>query len=75
MAWQRIQCVEHSFVWSCDHHVCRSRRGRLGRLLLAIVRLEPQLPPGVNGVREPELVPDADVVPEPTPKTRSSTLE
>ena len=43
--------------------------------VLAIVRLEPQLPPGVNGVREPELVPDPDAVPEPTPKTRSSTLE
>jgi len=43
--------------------------------VLAVVRLEPQLPPGVNGVREPELVTDPDVVPEPTPKTRTSTLE
>jgi MFS family permease len=43
--------------------------------VLAIVRLEPQLPARVNGVRGAELVPDADVVPEPTPKTRTSTLE
>ena len=43
--------------------------------VLAIARLEPQLPPGVNGVREPELVADPDAVPEPTPKTRSSSLE
>jgi MFS family permease len=43
--------------------------------VLAIARLEPQLPPGVNGVREPELVADPAVVPEPTPKTRSSSLE
>ncbi|MFC7493372.1 MULTISPECIES: MFS transporter [unclassified Nocardioides] len=42
---------------------------------LAVVRLEPQLPTGVNGVREAELVADADVVPEPTPKTRASALE
>ena len=33
--------------------------------VLAVVRLEPQLPPGVNGVREPELVADPDAVPEP----------
>jgi MFS family permease len=32
--------------------------------VLAIARLEPQLPPGVNGVREPEVVVD-----EPTPKS------
>lgn len=37
--------------------------------LLAVARLEPQLPPGVNGVRDPELTGDPDVVPEPTPKT------
>ena len=43
--------------------------------VLAIARLEPQLPPGVNGVREPELVANPDAVPEPTPKTRSSSLE
>jgi MFS family permease len=43
--------------------------------VLAIARLEPQLPPGVNGVRDPELLADPDAVPEPTPKTRSSALE
>ncbi|MBA2954405.1 MFS transporter [Nocardioides sp. MAH-18] len=37
--------------------------------VLAVARLEPQLPPGVNGVRDPELLGDADAVPEPTPKT------
>jgi len=36
---------------------------------LAVLRLEPQLPPGVNGVRDPELLGDPDAVPEPTPKT------
>lgn len=35
---------------------------------LVIVRLEPQLPPGVNGVREPELLSDPDLTPELTPK-------
>lgn len=43
--------------------------------VLAVARLEPQLPAGVNGVRDPELVPDPGVTPEPTPKTRSSALE
>ncbi|MDF1604858.1 MFS transporter [Nocardioides sp. YIM 152315] len=43
--------------------------------VLAVARLEPQLPARVNGVREAELVADADVVPEPTPKTRASALE
>lgn len=43
--------------------------------VLAVVRLEPQLPAHVNGVREAELVADPDVVPEPTPKTRASALE
>jgi MFS family permease len=43
--------------------------------VLAVARLEPQLPARVNGVRDAELVADADVVPEPTPKTRSSALE
>lgn len=37
--------------------------------VLSVARLEPQLPPGVNGVRDPELTGDPDVVPEPTPKT------
>jgi MFS family permease len=36
---------------------------------LAVLRLEPQLPPGVNGVRDPELLGDPDAVPEPTAKT------
>src|SRR6478735_8584737 len=36
--------------------------------VLAVARLEPQLPPGVNGVREPELVGAPDLAPEPTPK-------
>ena len=43
--------------------------------VLAVVRLEPQLPARVNGVREAELVADPDVVPEPTPKTRATALE
>ena len=50
----------------------------LGCLLvgaLAVVRLEPQLPPGVNGVREAERVSDPGLVPEPTPKTQASALE
>jgi MFS family permease len=42
--------------------------------VLAVVRLEPQLDPAVNGVREPEVVVDPDAVPEPTPKTRDSPL-
>lgn len=37
---------------------------------LAVARLEPQLPPGVNGVRDAELVADPDLVPVPTPKTQ-----
>ena len=43
--------------------------------VLAVARLEPQLPAGVNGIREPELLTAPDATPEPTPKTRSSTLE
>ncbi len=37
--------------------------------VLAVVRLEPQLPPGVNGIREPELVADPDLGLAPTTKT------
>ncbi len=43
--------------------------------VLAIARLEPQLPPNVNGVREPALVADPDTAPLPNPKTRSSPPE
>ena len=37
---------------------------------LAVIRLEPQLPPVVNGVREPELLSDPDLTPEATTKTQ-----
>jgi MFS family permease len=43
--------------------------------VLAVIHLEPQLPKGVNGVREAELVPDPDATPVPTPKTQASALE
>lgn len=42
--------------------------GCIALAALSVLRLEPQLPPGVNGVREPELLSDPDLIPEPTPK-------
>jgi MFS family permease len=37
--------------------------------VLAVARLEPQLPARVNGIRDAELVPDPDAVPVLSPKT------